>query len=201
MAMSIGLKIDFPEHEYSGYLFDCDGTLIDSMPVHFAGWRVGLAEQGIHWDFPVDLYNSLAGTATDKIIALINERFSLGIDAAALMESKRKYYTSHLDDVGLIEPVVDFARKVAETHPVAVVTGGIRPIVSASLKAKGLLDLFPVFVTAADVPNGKPAPDMFLKAARLLEVEPTGCVVFEDGELGIQGGKAAGMDAVFIPSL
>lgn len=195
------LKIDFPEREYSGYLFDCDGTLIDSMPVHYAGWGVGLAEQGIHWDFPVDLYNSLAGTATHKIIALINERFSLGIDAEALMESKRKYYTSHLDDVGLIEPVVDFARKVAETHPVAVVTGGIRPIVSASLKAKGLLDLFPVLVTAADVPNGKPAPDMFLEAARLLEVEPTGCVVFEDGELGIQGAKAAGMDAVFIPSL
>jgi len=199
--MPSDLNIRFPDRPYAGYLFDCDGTLIDSMPVHYAGWGVALAEQGIDWSFPKELYNSLAGTATSKIIELINERFSLGIDGEELMACKRRYYTSHLDDVVLIEPVVDFARKVAETHPVAVVTGGIRPIVTASLEAKGLLDLFPVLVTAADVPNGKPAPDIFLEAARLLEVDPTGCIVFEDGELGIQGAEAARMDSVFIPSL
>jgi len=199
--MQADLNIQFPDRPYAAYLFDCDGTLIDSMPVHYAGWGVALAEQGIDWNFPKGLYDSLAGTATCKIVELLNERFSLGIDGEQLMACKRSYYTSNLDAVTLIEPVVDFARKMAATHPVAVVTGGIRPIVTASLQAKGLLDLFPVLVTAADVPNGKPAPDIFLEAARLLDVDPARCVVFEDGELGIQGAEAAKMDTVFIPSL
>lgn len=195
------MNIEFPTKDYDGYLFDCDGTVIDSMPVHYAGWGHALDELGIEFTFPKDLYNSLAGTATYKIVGILNERFDLDIPAERLLELKREYYTSHLEDVGVIEPVAEYAQEIAKTKPVAIVTGGNRDIVTASLKQKGLFDLFPVLVTHADVPNGKPAPDMFLEAARLLEVDPTKCVVFEDGELGIQGAEAAGMDTVFIPSL
>ncbi|HYP18388.1 MAG TPA: HAD family phosphatase, partial [Opitutus sp.] len=97
-------------------------------------------------------------------------------------------------------PTVEFARKAAQTHPLAIASGGPRDIVRRSLELAGLLPLFRAVVSADDVVHGKPAPDMFLLAAKLLAVEPSRCLVFEDAEPGIQAAQAAGMKVVRVPS-
>ena len=194
------MKLDILDRDYDGYLFDCDGTLIDSMPLHYEGWVFALGEIGVDFVFPRPLYNALSGTATHEIVRLLNERFQVDLDPESLMRHKREYYLRSLDRLERIEPVCEFAERIAATHPVAIVTGGHRDIVAQSLRATALLDLFPVIVTHQDVPNGKPAPDMFLLAAEALRVEPSRCLVFEDGQLGIQGAQAAGMDTVLVPT-
>ena len=103
-----------------------------------------------------------------------------------------------LQRLELISPVVDFARNVSRTHPVAVASGGTRDVVRSTLAKTGLAPLFAVVVTADDVEHGKPAPDMFLLAAKFMGVEPAHCLVFEDGEPGIQAAKAAGMYCVAV---
>jgi len=100
----------------------------------------------------------------------------------------------------VIEPTVEFARRVAKTHPVGVASGGPRKNVLHSLEIAGLAALFRWFVTADDVVHGKPAPDMFLLAAKLMGVEPTQCLVFEDAEPGMRAAEAAGMKWVRVPS-
>jgi HAD superfamily hydrolase (TIGR01509 family) len=100
----------------------------------------------------------------------------------------------------LIEPVVAFARRVAQIHPVAVASGGTREIVERSLELTGLAKLFPVVVTACDVMHGKPSPDMFLLAAEMMGVAPGKCLVFEDAEPGMRAATAAGMQWVRVPS-
>ena len=104
------------------------------------------------------------------------------------------------DEAALIEPVVAFARRVAATHPVAIASGGPRDIVRRTLELKGLAALFPVVVSADDVVHGKPAPDMFLLAAKKMAVEPTHCLVFEDAEPGMRAADAAGMKWVRVAS-
>jgi len=190
-----------PSRDFGGYLFDCDGTVIDSMPIHYAGWDYAAKKVGIALDFPKSLYESLAGTATTKIVEILNEMQGLSMDPLEISEIKREYYLANLDQLTVIPEVADYAKRVAETRPVAIVTGGARKIVTQSLQAVGLLDLFPVIVTYEDVPNGKPAPDMFLLAAEMIGVEPSECLVIEDGVLGIEGADAAGMSSVLLPAL
>jgi len=190
-----------PSRDFGGYLFDCDGTVIDSMPIHYAGWDYAAKKVGITLDFPKPLYESLAGTATTKIVEILNEMQGLSMDPLEISEIKREYYLANLDQLTVIPEVADYAKRVAETRPVAIVTGGARKIVTQSLQAVGLLDLFPVIVTYEDVPNGKPAPDMFLLAAEMIGVEPSECLVIEDGVLGIEGADAAGMSSVLLPAL
>jgi beta-phosphoglucomutase-like phosphatase (HAD superfamily) len=102
--------------------------------------------------------------------------------------------------LNLIEPVVEFARNAAKTHPISIASGGTRDVVANTLRLTGLASLFPIVVTVDDVERGKPFPDMFLLAAKKMGVEPTRCLVFEDGEPGIQAAEAAGMKWVFISS-
>ena len=103
-------------------------------------------------------------------------------------------------EAGLIEPVVEVARRVARTYPVAIASGGPREVVRRSLDLAGLAPLFKVVVSADDVVHGKPSPDMFLLAARQMGVEPTQCLVFEDAEPGMRAAEAAGMKWVRVAS-
>ena len=105
-----------------------------------------------------------------------------------------------LQKLELIAPVVEFARRVSKTHPVAVASGGTRDVVQSTLSKTGLAPLFPIVVTADDVEHGKPAPDMFLLAAKRMGVVPASCLVFEDGQPGIEAAEAAGMRHVFVSS-
>ena len=191
--------LDIPEGEFDAYLFDCDGTLVDSMPLHYQGWLHAIREQGADFILPEDMYYEQAGVETAKLVKLLNDRFGGHLDTDGLSDLKRDYYLSQIHTIEELTPVADFARHVKQTHPVAVVTGGLKKIVRQSLDSAGLLELFELIISFEDVENGKPAPDMFLHAAELLGVAPERCLVFEDGELGIQGAQAAGMQTVFIP--
>ena len=191
--------LDFPEGDFDAFLFDCDGTLVNSMPVHYRGWQHAIKEQGETFLFPEDMYYEQAGIETSKLVEMLNERFGGSLNTEGLTALKREYFLSQVHTIREIEPVAAFARHVVQQQsPVAVVTGGMKSIVQQSMEAAGVASLFDLVVNYEDVENGKPAPDMFLFAAEQLGVAPEKCLVFEDGPLGIDGAHAAGMATVFI---
>jgi HAD superfamily hydrolase (TIGR01509 family) len=188
---------DPPDHDFAAALFDCDGTLVDSMELHWDGWQHALRTSGAPYEFSRALYQELAGVDTHRTVEILNERHGAFVEPQRVVDAKRDYFLERQQDVAPIGPVADYARFLHGCGvPMAVVTGGARRVVTRSLEYTGLAPLFPNVVTFEDVPRGKPAPDMFLHAARLLGVEPSRCVVFEDGEPGIIGALAAGMKVV-----
>jgi len=194
------MNLEIPQGDFAGYIFDCDGTLADTMPVHFKAWNESLKSLHAPFEFPEDLFYQLGGVASEKIVALLNERYQSNLDPETVAHRKEALFLELLDEVHPIGPVVALARRFASTHPVAVVSGGYRRVVVRTLELIGLAGLFPTIITPADVLHGKPAPDMFLLAALKMGVPPEKCLVFEDGQVGIDGAAKAGMATVFIPS-
>jgi beta-phosphoglucomutase family hydrolase len=194
------MKLDIPDGDFVGYIFDLDGTLIDTMPLHYRAWDEAMKRAGLKATLDEDLFYSLGGVPTRRVAELIGQHYGLKLDADRVFHEKEALFGELQADARLIEPVVAFARKAAKTHPLAVASGGPREIVRRSLELTGLAPLFNAVVTADDVVHGKPAPDMFLLAAKLLGVEPTRCLVFEDAEPGIKAALAAGMQVVRVPS-
>ncbi len=195
------MDITFPDREYAGYIFDLDGTLIDSMPAHFRAWTEGLRQAGFAHEFSEDFFYSLGGVPTPRIIEMLNERHGTKMDPLAVAHAKEEIYFTVLAEIKVIEPVAAFAReRKARGLPLAVASGGMRHVVRRALEASGLLDLFPIVVTPEDVAHGKPAPDMFLLAAERMGAPPRECLVFEDAEMGRRAAAAAGMDCVLVPS-
>ena len=196
------MKLVIPAGDFAGYLFDLDGTLVDTMPLHYAAWREALRRGGLGRELKEDYFYSLGGVPTRLVAQRIGEHYGVKLDAEKVEHVKEGLYLEWLRDAKLITPVVAFARRVAKTHPVAVVTGGMPNVARSALQLTGLDALFHIVVTPADVPSGrgKPAPDMFLIAARRMGVAPERCLVFEDAEPGIAGARAAGMQVVFVPS-
>jgi HAD superfamily hydrolase (TIGR01509 family) len=194
------MQIAFPARDYAGYIFDLDGTLIDSMPVHYTAWRTALRTAGFAHGFEEDFFYSLGGVPTAKIVEILNQRHGTNLDPAAVAHAKEEIYLKELPRILPIAPVVAFARaRVAAGKRTAVASGGGRSVVEAALRAAGLRDLFPVITTPEDVEHGKPAPDLFLLAAKKMGVPPRECLVLEDAEPGRQAAVAAGMDYVLVP--
>jgi HAD superfamily hydrolase (TIGR01509 family) len=188
-----------PEKSYPGYIFDCDGTLIDSMPLHLKAWNHGLRAAAAPLQLDGKAFMSVAGMALQQTIDHWNRTHSIQIDAQVVIEAKNRYYEENFHSITIIEEVAAFARTCkAAGALLAVASGGSRKDVTASLKLVGLLDLFPVIVTADDVKLAKPAPDLFLLAAQRLGLPPADCLVLEDSQLGIQAANIAGMDSVLI---
>lgn len=195
------LEIRIPTGDFAGYIFDCDGTLIDSMPVHYRAWDAAMRRNGLGEKLSEELFYSLGGVPTRRVAELIAQHYGLTIDPEVVFHQKEDLFMEMLADVALIEPVVAFARRaVAEGKPVSVASGGPRVVVQRSLELAGLAPLFQVVVTADDVVHGKPSPDMFLLAARRMGVAPAQCLVFEDAEPGHRAAEAAGMPSVHVPS-
>jgi HAD superfamily hydrolase (TIGR01509 family) len=190
-----------PDREFKGYIFDCDGTLADSMPLHFEAWRSAFAEYRAPFVFSWELFMRRAGKTLELTVEELNQEFGAALDPALVSAAQRASYARLLPEVGPILPVIELLRGVASKFPVAVASGGDLPTVRTTLQALDVLSLFPVIVTAADVKRGKPAPDMFLLAAERIRVEPRDCVVFEDSLLGIEAAEAAGMSAVLVRRL
>ncbi|MEM9443997.1 MAG: HAD family phosphatase [Verrucomicrobiota bacterium] len=191
----------FPKVDFDGYLFDCDGTLVNSMPVHYKAWCEALKEHDAPYGFPKDLFYDLGGTATDHIVNILNEKYGGNLDAKEVAHTKEKLFMERVCEVEPIGPVVSLAREVSRDQKVAVVSGGFRRVVMRLLESVGLVDTFKIVVTPADVAKGKPAPDMFLLAAGKLGVAPERCLVLEDGIMGVRGAAAAGMCSYLIPRL
>lgn len=194
------MQLDLPTREYAGYIFDLDGTLIDSMPMHYESWCEALRNASFPHRFEEDLFYSLGGVPTARIIEILNARHHTNLDPSAMARAKEEIYLRRLPQIPLLEPVVEFARaRHAAGRPTAVASGGSRPVVEAALRATEIRDLFSVITTPEDVVHGKPAPDLFLLAAQRMGVPPHQCIVFEDAEPGRQAAVAAGMDYVLIP--
>lgn len=194
------MRLDIPDGDFSGYIFDLDGTLVDTMPLHYAAWEAALRNAGLQGRLDENLFYSFGGMPSRKVAVLLGRRHGMEVDPEKVYRDKEDIFMGSLRKLALIEPVVEFARRVAKTHPVAVASGGTRDVVHNTLKLTGLAPLFPVVVTVDDVAHGKPAPDMFLLAARLMGVEPARCMVFEDGKPGIEAAQAAGMKWVLVAS-
>jgi HAD superfamily hydrolase (TIGR01509 family) len=194
------MKLEIPAGDFAGYIFDLDGTLVDTMPLHFRAWDKAMRHAGLKCPLDEDLFYSLGGVPTRRVAELIGEHYKLSVDPDAVFHHKEALFGELQGDARLIAPVADFARRVAQSHPVAIASGGPRSIVTRSLELSGLAPLFKVVVTADDVVHGKPAPDMFLLAARQMGVAAGKCLVFEDAEPGMRAAEAAGMQWVKVPS-
>lgn len=181
------------------FLFDCDGTLIDTMTVHFECWERVMAEFGGTEKIDYEGFMRMGGMSGHEVAAGLCGMTGLsGVDLDSMVARKRALYYEAVDHCKVIPQVASFAERVAGTHGVAVVSGGHRTAVRRSLEATGLDRLFPVVVTPDMVAHGKPAPDMYLLAAAQLGVDPADCIVFEDGLPGIEAARAAGMRVVIV---
>lgn len=185
--------IQIPSH-IRGLIFDCDGTIADTMPAHYRAWVEALGEHGV--EFPEALFYELGGMPTPNIIALLNERHGHNMPIEETAHKKELIFEKTLHEVLPIDPVVQVIRDYNGKLPMAVATGGFRRIAEKILRTVGVLDKIDALVASEDVKHGKPAPDVFLEAARRIGVEPTLCLAFEDANLGIQAARAAGMDVI-----
>jgi beta-phosphoglucomutase family hydrolase len=192
------MRLDLPAQPFQGYIFDCDGTIADTMPLHFRAWTRAMKEFG--GTFPEELFYSWGGIPTFKIVEQLNAKYGTTMDPEVVPRVKEEYFVELIPQVLPIEPVVALVKQFHGTAPMAVASGGHREIVIKTLDALGLTPFFDAIVGAEDVEHGKPAPDPFLEAAKRLGVEPTACLVFEDSPTGIEAAKAAGMQYVLIPS-
>jgi HAD superfamily hydrolase (TIGR01509 family) len=181
-----------PEKLYKGYIFDCDGTVAHSMPIHYAAWRQTAEENGIQ--MTEELFYSLGGVPTTRIVEILNEKFGTNLDPEQVARRKEAVYLENMGNMQPIEEVAAFARKVAKFAKVSIASGGYLPVVLETLEAIGFKDFFPVVVTTEQVSRGKPFPDIFLEAAQRMGVAPHECLVLEDSPAGIDAAKAAGMD-------
>jgi len=194
------MRLEIPEGDFGGFIFDLDGTLLDTMPLHYRAWDEVMRRAGMTAPLDEELFYSLGGVPTRRVAELIAEHYGLTVDPERVFHEKEALFADIQADAELIGPTVEFARRMARTHPLAIASGGPRHIVRRSLEISGLASLFPVVVTSDDVEHGKPSPDMFLLAARLMGVAPEGCLVFEDAAPGIEAAAAAGMRIVRVPS-
>ena len=174
-----------------GLIFDCDGTLVDTMPLHFQAWSRALAKHGLK--LPEERFYSFAGMPTVTIVEILAKEQGVKVDAEYVAHQKEEHYVESIADLQRIKQVVDIALREKGKRKLAVASGGWQRVVRKSLRAIGIEQEFDVIVGADDVVHGKPAPDMFLKAAELMGLRPEECVVYEDGDLGIEGAKRAGM--------
>jgi HAD superfamily hydrolase (TIGR01509 family) len=194
------MHLDIPAGDFAGYIFDLDGTLIDSMPIHYVAWDAAMRQAGLAEPLSEDLFYSLGGVPTRRVAERIGQHYGLKVDVEQVFHAKEAFFVEKLAAVKVIEPVAAVARRVALTRPVAIASGGPRDVVVRSLEVSGLKSLFPVVVSADDVVHGKPSPDMFLLAAQLMGVSPERCLVFEDAEPGMRAAEAAGMAWVRVES-
>ena len=191
------MKLELPAGTFRAYLFDCDGTIVDSMPLHYKAWKKSLAEYGAVCE--EELFYAWGGRPIREIIRLLNEMQGLEMPVEELASRKEALYHQLVPTVQPIPEVVEHIDAGHRHIPMAVVSGSRRSSVTASLAAVNLLDKFDTLVCAEDYKNGKPAPDGFLLAAERLGVAPADCLVFEDTDLGIEAATAAGMLSVKVP--
>jgi beta-phosphoglucomutase-like phosphatase (HAD superfamily) len=173
------MKLDIPAGDFAGYIFDLDGTLVDSMPLHYRAWNRAMQEAGLREELDENYFYALGGVPTLRVAQLFADRYGLTIDAEAVFHRKEAMFLEMQAELRLVEAVVACARDaIARGRPVSVASGGPRDVVRQTLELMRLRDLFPVVVTPEDVTRGKPAPDLFLLAAQKMGVPPERCLVF-----------------------
>jgi beta-phosphoglucomutase family hydrolase len=191
------VRLKLPEGRFEAYLFDCDGTIVDSMPLHYIAWKTVFEE----WkcEFPEEQFYAWGGMPVTEIISALNEMHGLSMPVEELRRRKEQMYFDRLADLKAVPEGLEHIEASHGKIPFAVVSGSMRDSVTASLSALNLLDRFETLVCAGDYKKGKPDPEAFLMAAERLGVAPEACLVFEDADMGIQAANAAGMASVKVP--
>lgn len=192
------MTLDIPAGDFDAFIFDCDGTLADTMGLHYQAWLEEVRSRG--GEFPEDLFYSLGGVPAPGVVEFLNHRYHLSMPVEETAARKEARFEHLIPQVKPIQPVVDFMLSKSGRYPLAVGSGGMQPLVVATLEALGIRQHFQAIVTYEDVTHPKPAPDTYLLAAQLLGVTPARCLVFEDTPLGLQCAKNAGMQCVLVPS-
>lgn len=182
-----------------GLIFDCDGTLADTMPLHWRAWQVIAARHKLK--FPQDRFYALGGVPSRDILQMLGKEQGVLLDPVAVAREKESEYLPLIAQVDPVDVVVRVARENFGRIPMAVASGGTREIIGQVLDRLGIRPLFATIVTSEDIVNQKPAPDIFLEAARRIGVPPQFCRAYEDTELGLQAIRAAGMEAVDVRQL
>lgn len=188
-----------PDYPFKGYIFDCDGTLVDSMPLHYVAWVEALRLNNAPFDFTEEVFYKHAGIREQDVVQILNREHGSSVDPDKVAHMKAEIFAQRIPEVAAIQPVADLARSLHGKFPLSVASGSEEPIVRGCLTATGLIDLFDAIVTPAYVAKGKPAPDMFLLAAEKMGVAPADCLVLEDGQSGLDAADAAGMHSAFVP--
>ncbi len=184
--------------DHDAILFDCDGTLADTMPAHYRAWLHVTGAHGIAFD--EDRFYALGGRPTRDIVATLAGEAGIAIDVEHAVELKEATFLAQLDRVEAIDPVVDVVLRSRGRIPLAVVTGGHRAVCVRILEHVGIADAFATIVASEDTTRHKPEPEPFLEAARRLGARPERCVVWEDSDLGIEAARRAGMDWIDVRS-
>jgi beta-phosphoglucomutase-like phosphatase (HAD superfamily) len=177
-----------------GLIFDCDGTLADTMPLHWRAWQVIATKYKLH--FPQDRFYALGGVPSRDILKMLAAEQGVTLDHLKAAHEKENEYLQFLPQVGPIHAVVEIAHANHGKIPMAVASGGTQTIIVQVLEHLKIRHLFGAVVTSEMVVNQKPAPDIFLEAARRIGIEPKFCRAYEDTDLGMKAIRAAGMEAV-----
>jgi beta-phosphoglucomutase-like phosphatase (HAD superfamily) len=180
-------------------IFDCDGTLADSMPLHWRAWQVISRRHGLF--FPEDRFYSLGGVPSRDILKVLSAEQDVRLDPLAVAREKEAEYLPLIAQVEPINTVVGVARENYGKIPLAVASGGTKRVIEQVLDHLDIRHLFQAVVTSEDVMNQKPAPDIFLEAARRLGVPPQCCRAYEDTDFGMRAIRAAGMEAMDVREL
>ncbi|HTL16361.1 MAG TPA: HAD-IA family hydrolase [Patescibacteria group bacterium] len=196
MSENSGLNVS---PSIKGLIFDCDGTLADTMPLHWRAWQAIAGRYKIH--FPIERFYSLGGVPSREILKMLSAEQGLGLDHLAVAHEKEAEYLPLIAQVEPINAVVGIARENFGRIPMAVASGGTRSGIELVLGHLGIRSLFQALVTSEMVKHQKPAPDIFLEAARQIGVPPQQCRAYEDTDLGMQAIRAAGMEAVDVREL
>lgn len=185
--------------EPQGLIFDCDGTLADTMPMHWRAWQMIAGKYKLH--FPEDRFYSLGGVPSHDILKMLAQEQGVTIDHVAAGHEKENAYLPYLSSIQPVYAVVQIAKDNFGKVPMAVASGGTQKIIVQVLEQLKIRDLFKAVVTSEMVKRQKPAPDIYLEAARRIGVEPQFCRAYEDTDLGMQAIRAAGMEAVDVREL
>jgi beta-phosphoglucomutase family hydrolase len=185
--------------EIKGIIFDCDGTLANTMPLHWCAWQIVTQKHNLH--FPEDRFYALGGVPSRDILKMLGEEQGVSMDHIAVAHEKEEAYLPLMAEVEPIHAVVEIAKANHGKIPMAVASGGTQQIICQVLEHLKIRHLFDAVVTSEMVKNQKPAPDIFLEAARRIGVPPQFCRAYEDTDLGMLAIRSAGMDAVDVRKL
>jgi beta-phosphoglucomutase family hydrolase len=185
--------------EIRGIIFDCDGTLADTMPLHWKAWSSITTRHGLH--FPEERFYALGGVPSRDIIQMLCREQGKKLDHLAVAKEKEEAYLPFLPEVKPIDIVVKVAEANHGKLPMAVASGGMKHIIEQVLEHLRIRHYFDAIVTSEDVKLQKPAPDIFLEAARRIGVDPLYCRAYEDTDLGMRAIRSAGMEAIDVRDL
>jgi HAD superfamily hydrolase (TIGR01509 family) len=183
-----------PKLPYAALIFDCDGTLADTLAVHFQTWTAAFQKFGA--ELPEAWFYERTGLTASEFIQAFNHSFNHELDIQLVDRERRQFFQLLIHQVKEVQAVAEIARSNAGKVPMAIASNGNRQVVESTIEAIKLRSLFTTIVTLEDVAAGKPAPDLFLLAAHRMDVTPENCIVYEDSDNGLEAAWRAGMRGI-----